>query len=122
MATWKDIDLSFLEEKNVAVNCRTREGLLSLITAICKEYPGNDDRLSGYSKVFEDYRDNGTGVAIRLRAIRDGKLYLGHCDAEWYELKGYKVIELCDITCKAKDLGSIDTGHMDMNAALSALF
>lgn len=122
MATWKDIDLGFLEEENVVVNCRTKEGLSSLVTAICKEYPDSADHLYDYLEIFDDGYNDERGMGIRLRAIHNGKLYFGYCDAEWYEAKGYKVIELCDITCKAKDLGTLDTGHMDVNAALAALF
>lgn len=122
MATWKDIDLSFLEEENVVVNCRTKEGFSSLVTAICKEHPDSKDQLTDFLKIFGDDYNDESGMAIRLRAIRNGKLYFGHCDAEWYKARGYKVIELCDITCKAKDLGALDTGYIDMNAALAALF
>lgn len=122
MATWKDIDLSFLEEKNVAVVCRTKEGLSSLVAAICKEHPDSENQLRDYINVdMSQYEEIG-GFAIRLRAVRDNKLYFGHCDADWYRLKGYKIIELCDITCKARDLGVLDTGHMDINVALAALF
>ncbi len=122
MATWKDIDLSFLEEENVVVNCRTKEGLSSLVTAICKVHPDAEGQLRGFLEIFGDDYNEGNGMAIRLRAIRNSKLYFGHCDADWYKIKGYKVIELCDITCKAKDLGVLDTGYMDVNAALAALF
>ena len=122
MATWKDIDLGFLEEENVVVNCRTKEGLSSLVTAICKVHPDAEDQLRGFLKIFGDDYNEGNGMAIRLRTIRNGKLYFGYCDADWYKIKGYNVIELCDITGKAKDLGALDTGHMDVNAALAALF
>lgn len=122
MATWKDIDLGFLEEENVVVNCRTKEGLSSLVTAIYKQYPDSKDQLNDILKMFNGDYNYGNGMAIRLLTIRNGKLYFGYCDADWYKIKGYKVIELCDITHKAKDLGALDTGHMDVNAALAALF
>lgn len=122
MATWKDIDLSFVENgDSTVINCRTKEGISALAQAICNRYPEYKGQLQDYVKFYQEYND-GNGMALRVRLVGKNRLSLGYCTAEWYKENYYKVIELSDITCKAKDLGDINTGHMNINAALAALF
>ena len=122
MATWRDIDLSFmLQEDQTAINCRTKEGFRSLAQAIYRRFPAYKEQLDDYVKLYKEY-NNGEGMALRAKLIGRNRLSLGYCNAEWYKSNGYKVIELCDITHGVKDLGALDTGHIDMNAALAALF
>lgn len=121
MATWKDIDLSFMREFGTVVNCRTKEGLRALTTAIGNNYP---DYRSLFDEKYScwDYQHDDRGLSIRAELFEDGSISSGHCNASWYEENGYKIIELSDITCRTKDLGVFDTGYIDMNAALAALF
>ena len=122
MATWRDIDLSFmLQEDRTPINCRTKEGFRSLAQAIYRRFPAYKEQLDDYVKFYKEY-NNGEGMALRAELIGRNRLSLGYCNAEWYEANGYKVIELCDITHGVKDLGALDTGYIDMNAALAALF
>lgn len=122
MATWRDIDLSFMHHGDrTAINCRTKEGFRSLAQAIYRRFPAYKEQLDDYVKFYKEY-NNGEGMALRVNLIGRNRLSLGYCNAEWYESNGYKVIELCDITHRVKDLGVLDTGYIDMNAALAALF
>lgn len=122
MATWKDIDLSFMLQGNsTAVNCRTKEGFNALAQAIYRRFPVYKEQLQEYVKFYKEY-NNGEGMALCVELIGRNRLSLGYCTAEWYKENRYEVIELSDITCRTKDLGIFDTGHIDMNAALAALF
>lgn len=121
MATWKDVNLDFMHEGRVAVNCRTKEGLRALTKAIVEMYPKYKIVFETKYQLWEGDRDD-EGMAIRAELCEDGTIDYGHCYASWYRGNGYKVIELSDITYKAKDLGALNTGYMDVNAALAALF
>lgn len=122
MATWRDIDLSFMAHgDSIAVNCRTKEGFSALAQAIYRRFPAYKEPLQDYVRFYKEY-NNGKGMALRVKLIGRNRLSLGYCTAEWYKENKYEVIELSDITCRTKDLGVFDTGHMDINAALAALF
>lgn len=121
MVTWKDINLDFMHEKGVVVNCRTKEGLFALTKAIGEAYPRYRGIFKTKYELWERDRDD-EGVTIRAELCEDGTINYGHCFASWYREAGYKVIELCDITYKAKDLGVLSTGYIDINAAIAALF
>ena len=121
MATWKDINLDFMHEKDVVVNCRTKEGLRALTKAIGEAYPRYRPTFQTKYELWERDHDD-EGMTIRAELCEDGTINYGHCFAWWYREEGYKVLELCDITHTAKDLGALNTGYMDINAALAALF
>lgn len=118
--TWRNVDLSFMHNGKIAVNCRTKEELVVLMTAIKKEYPQYEHTCTIKSRLWESDRDKD-GLSVRAIASGEGSVDFGHCWAEWYRRNGYTVVEFRDI-CKGMDLGEIISGYDDMSAALEALF
>lgn len=120
--TWEDIDLGFMYQKNVAVLCRTYEGLRELMKAIEERHPKYRSTTSFICSKWNPIEHGRFGFAVKAYFYIDSDyVYFEFgrgCD---YLAQGYSIIELCDITGK-RDFGVFDTGFENMDAALAALF
>ena len=115
-----DVDLSFMKEHRIAINCRTEEELKMLTDAIIKDYPK-------YEHVFRtkygcwQHDHNDDGMSIRAQVLPSGDIDYGHCTATYYQNNGYKVVEFITI-CRQLDFGQIESDYMSAADVFAALF
>lgn len=114
------VDLSFMKEERVAVNCRTEKDLKILTDAIAEQYPQYSQILQVKYRCWAHDHDD-EGMAIRAKLFLDGNIDYGHCTATYYRNRGYKVLEFSSIS-KQLDYGQIETCFSNAEEALAALF
>lgn len=116
----KEIDLGFMKQGRIAVNCKTRSDFYALCMAIGDKYPEYKNTFMARAASWE-YQCDDEGLALRAMLYNDGRIGCGYCQAEWYRSNNYKVIQFEDI-CYSRDYGDFNSGFVDIDAAIAALF
>lgn len=113
------IDVSFLDNKSTVIWCKTKEEAYDLYENVIARDRSIDARLAPKVRGFDQEKDE-EGMGYRFEHFDYG-LDVGYGSMWYYRTHGYNIVEFEKLIIN-DDLGQIESGYSNLDAALAALF
>lgn len=113
------IDTSFLQNSCTVIWCKTKEEAQDLYENVILREPSVKDRLKPKVLRFEREKE-ADGLGFRFERYNN-RIDIGYGSMSYYRRMPYKIIEFSGLIANI-DLGQINNGYSNVDAAIAALF